>query len=138
MNSIELLRDNLVRSRERVLSRVEEMRDHAIVFPTLNGGGHTLWVLGHLAYIEALIRHRFVLGEANPLAGWEGVFDGADVSGDPLLYPPFDDVLARCRAERESTLALLAGLSEDDLDRTSGFVPPGFESTFGTWRSCLQ
>ena len=49
MNSIDLIRDNLKKSSERVLLRVEEMRDHANVFPTTNGGCHTLWVLGHLA-----------------------------------------------------------------------------------------
>lgn len=49
MQSIDLIRDNLKKSEERVLARVEEMRDHSLVFPTPNGGGHTLWVLGHLA-----------------------------------------------------------------------------------------
>ena len=138
MNSIELLRDNLVKSRDRVLARVEEMREHAFVFPTPNGGGHTIWVLGHLAYIEAQVIHQFLHGGTNPLADWEAVFDGADVSGDVALYPPFDTVLARCRAERQATLALLASLTEADLDRTSGFVPPGWEDTFGTFRLCLQ
>lgn len=138
MNSIDLLRDNLVKSRDRVLARVEEMREHAFVFPTPNGGSHTLWVIGHLAYIESDVIHRFLLGEVNPLADWEEVFDGADVSGDVRLYPPFDTVLARCRAEREATLALLASMSEVDLDRISGFVPAGWEDTFGTRRLCLQ
>ena len=49
MNSIDLIRDNLKKSSERVLLRVEEMRDHANVFPTTNGGCHILLVLGHLA-----------------------------------------------------------------------------------------
>jgi hypothetical protein len=53
MQSIDLVRDNLMKSRDRVLSRVEEMRDHCLVFPKPKGGSHTLWVLGHLAYIEA-------------------------------------------------------------------------------------
>jgi uncharacterized damage-inducible protein DinB len=138
MQSIELVRLNLVNSRDRVLIRVEEMRDHAFVFPTPNGGGHTMWVLGHLAYIEADVIHRFMLGEDNPLAAWQPVFDDADVSGDVALYPPFDEVLARCRAEREATLARLKALTEADLDRVSGLVPKGFDHMFGTWRHCLQ
>src|ERR687898_684780 len=87
MQSIDLIRDNLRKSRDRVLARVEEMREHCVVSPTRNGGCHTLWVLGHLAYIEALVVRRFMLGEDNPLAEWAEVFDGADTSGDVNHYP---------------------------------------------------
>lgn len=138
MQSIDLLRDNLRKSRDRVLARVEDMREHCTVFPTPNGGCHTLWVLGHLAYIELLVVRTFMLGEANPLAEWEELFDGADTSGAIGQYPPFDEVLARCREVRGSTLALLDSLSEADLDKASARVPAGFEATFGTYRLCLQ
>ena len=138
MNSIDLIRDNLRNSRDRVLLHIEDMRDHAVVFPTPSGGGHTLWVLGHLAYIEGLVIHRFMLDEANPLAEWERVFDGADTSGDPDRYPPFDHVLATCRDMRASTIARLETLVEEDLDRKSPGAPAGVESIFGTWRLCLQ
>jgi uncharacterized damage-inducible protein DinB len=138
MQSIDLIRDNLKKSRDLVLARVDEMREHCVVFPTPNGGCHTLWVLGHLAYIEALVIRRFMFGEENPLAEWEEVFDGADTSGDISQYPPFDEVLAKCHEVRESTLALLDSLSEDDLDKLSANVPEGFEDMFGTYRLCLQ
>jgi hypothetical protein len=138
MQSIDLIRDNLRTSRDLVLARVEDMREHDLVFPTSNGGCHTLWILGHLAYIETLVVRTFMLGEANPLAEWAEVFDGAEVSGERRLFPPFDEVLARCRQVRESTLALLASLSEADLDRTSARAPAGFEDRFGSHRRCLQ
>jgi DinB family protein len=138
MQSIDLVRDNLLKSRDRVLARVADMREHALVFPTPNGGCHTLWVLGHLAYIETLVVRTFMLGEANPLAAWEEIFDGADVSGDGGLFPPFDDVLARCRETRAGTLSLLDSLTEADLDRASAKAPADFEDTFGTYRLCLQ
>jgi hypothetical protein len=138
MQSIDLIRDNLKKSRDRVLARVEEMREDCVVFPTRNGGCHTLWVLGHLAYIEALVVRGFMLGKGNPLAEWEEVFDGADTSGNVNQFPPFDEVLAKCRDARQSTLALLDSLSEDDLDQESASVPEGFEDTFGTYRLCLQ
>jgi hypothetical protein len=138
MQSIDLIRDNLVKSRNRVLARIEDMREHGLVFPTPNGGCHTLWVLGHLAYIETLVVRTFMLGEANPLAAWEEIFDGADVSGDRALFPPFDDVLARCRQAREGTLSLVDTLTEADLDRISAKTPAGYEDTFGTYRLCLQ
>ena len=138
MQSIDLIRDNLTKSEERTLARIEEMRDHRLVFPTPNGGGHTLWVLGHLAYIEGLVIQHFMLGEPNPLATWEEPFDGADVSGAPDDYPPFDEVLAKCRAMRASTLTLLDTLTEEDLDRKSAKAPEGHEDMFGTYRLCLQ
>jgi len=138
MQSIDLIRDNLKKSRDRVLARVEEMRDHCVVPPTLNGGCHTLWVLGHLAYIESLVIRRFMLGEGNPLAEWEQVFDGADVSREIADFPSFDDVLAQCRAVRESTVALVNSMSEDDLDKQGANVPKGLEDTFATYRLCLQ
>ncbi|NOT33093.1 MAG: DinB family protein [Candidatus Eisenbacteria bacterium] len=138
MQSIELLRVNLRQSRDRTLARVEEMREACVVFPTSNGGCHTLWVLGHLAYIELLVVRTFMLGEPNPLAHWEEVFDGADVSGEIRQYPQFDEVLARCREVRASTLALLESFSEADLDKASVRIPAGFEDTFGTYRLCVQ
>jgi hypothetical protein len=138
MQSIDLIRDNLTKSKDRVLARIEDMREHCTVFPTPRGGGHTLWVLGHLAYIEALVVRRFMLGEENPMADWAEVFDGTDVSGDSRRYPPFDQVLAKCREVRDSTMVLVDSLTEDDLDQSSANVPAGFEDTFGTYRLCLQ
>ena len=138
MQSIELIRDNLKKSRDHLLARIEEMRDHAMVFPTPNGGCHTLWVLGHVAYIEALAVRTLMVGQENPLREWKDVFDSDDVSGNAADYPPFDEVLARCRQVRASTLELLDSLSENDLDRVSAKIPKGFEDTFGTYRLCLQ
>lgn len=138
MQSIDLIRLNLTQSLERVLMRVEDMREHAVVFPTPNGGAHTLWVLGHIAFIESQVIHQFLRGATNPLASWEPVFDGAEVSGTLADFPPFDDVLARCRAVRAETLALLDTFTEADLDRPAGTIPKGWDHTFGTYRMCLQ
>jgi len=138
MQSIDLIRDNLNKSSDRVLARIDEMREHCMVVPTPHGGCHTLWVLGHLAYIEALVVRGFMRGEPNPLAGWEELFDGADVGGEESPYPPFEQVLAKLHEVRAATLALLDGLSEADLDRASANAPRGHEETFGTWRKCLQ
>jgi hypothetical protein len=138
MHSIEHIRDNLAKSSERVLLRIEDMRPHAFLFPTPRGGAHTMWVLGHLAYIERLVVDTLMRAEPNPLAAWEALFDGDDVSGEPTLYPAFDETLAACRGARETTLALVATLSETDLDRPAARTPAGFEDMFGTWRDCLQ
>ena len=138
MQSIDHIRDNLNKSMDRVLARVREMREHCVVFPTTNGGGHTLWVLGHLAYIEGLVVREFMLGEPNPLAVWEEIFDGTDVIGDVSAFPPFDHVLSKCHDMRKWTVAVLDSLSEDDLDKESAKVPKGYEAAFGSYRLCLQ
>jgi hypothetical protein len=138
MQSIDLIRDNLIKSRDRVLARVEDMKAHGVVFPTPRGGAHTLWVLGHLAYIEGQVLHEFVRGQPNPLKDWAEIFDGQDVSGDVTQYPPFDHVLATCRDVRDRTMAFIASLGEADLDTPSANVPSGFSDTFGTYRLCLQ
>ena len=138
MQSIELIRINLRRSREKALARIEEMRDHCLVPPTALGGGHTLWVLGHMAYIEGLVIRTFMLGEENPLASWEEPFDGDEVPQDADAFPPFDEVLATCRDMRAGTLTLLDSLTEEDLDRPGAKSPPGWEEDFGTYRRCLQ
>ncbi len=138
MYSIDLIRDNLLKSRDRVLSRIEEMCDHGLVFPTPSGGCHTIWVLGHLAYIEGLVIREFMLGETNPLGNWSGPFDGVEIGDDPDQFPSFDRVLAACRDMRSSTLELLESFQEKDLDRISANTPNGFQDTFGTYRLCFQ
>jgi hypothetical protein len=138
MQSIHLIRDNLAKSRDRTLVKISEMKPHALIAPTPNGGGHTLWVLGHLAYIEGLVIRTFMLGETNPMEAWGQTFDGDSVGADGSAYPPFDDVLAKCIEMREATIHLLDGLNEEDLDRPALASPNGFEETFGTWRQCFQ
>ena len=79
-----------------------------------------------------------MLADPNPLAAWEDIFDGTDVSGDVSKYPPFDEVIAKCREMREGTVMVLESISEDDLDKVSANLPKGYDETFGTYRLCLQ
>ena len=109
-----------------------------MVPPGSKGGCHTLWVLGHLAYIEALVIREFMLGGSSPLADWEEMFDGTEVSGKTEDFVPFDRALAECRATRASTISLLESLDEDDLDQTSASAPNGTDGLFGTYRRCFQ
>ena len=136
MESIELIRGNLARSATLTLAKIEDMRAHATVRATPHGGGHTLWVLGHLAYVERLVVHTFLRDEPNPLAHWEEPFDGGDVPEDDL--PSFDAALDAFRAARSDTLALAHELDEPDLDRRAAACPAGHEELFGTYRAGLQ
>lgn len=138
MQSIDLIRENLANSTDRVLAKVEEMREHALVAPTPNGGAHTLWTLGHLAFIEGLVIDEFMRGRKNPLASWKDAFDGDDVSADAERYPPFADVLDACRRMRGATMSLLDELTEAALDSVSAAHPEGTGAMFGTYRRCFQ
>lgn len=143
MLSIDLIRENLKRSEEIVLARIEDMRDHSLVFPSPGGGCHTLWILGHLASIECLVIHVFMRDEPNPLADWAEVFDTIEVSADEEQFPLFDRVLEECRRVRKSTVSLLDSCVESDLDKMSENIPKasdaeGVEFLFGTYRRCFQ
>jgi hypothetical protein len=138
VQSIDLIRSNLRRSEEVTLARIEEMRDHSFVAPTPRGGGHTLWTLGHLAYIERLVIRKYMLGEPNPLEHWRDQFDGDEVSADASIFPPFDEVLGECRLARSATLDCLEASREEDLDQSSRDAPEVARQLFGTRRSCFQ
>lgn len=138
MDSIHLIRENLERSEAIALSRIEEMRDHCMTPPCTVGGCHTLWILGHLAYIEGLVICHFMLGNVNPLADWKDMFDEADISSDINQFVPFDRALSECRAIRSSTLSLLESYNEQRLNQTSAKSPDGAEDLFGTHRRCFQ
>ena len=138
MQSIDLIRDSLTKSKDRVLARIEDMREHCTVFPTpeeaaTRYGYSGIWLTSRLwSSADSCWAKRI------RWLTWAEVFDGADVSGDIRRYPPFDQVLATCREVRDSTMVLVNSLSEDDLDQSSANAPAGFEDTFGTYRLCLQ
>lgn len=139
MDSIDLIRENLRRSETIVLSRIEDMRDHCMTLSSSGGGVHTLWLLGHLAYIEAMVVHRFMLDQANPLSDWKNMFDGEAISHEAEDFSvSFDRALGECRAVRASTLSLLDSYGEHDLDQVSLGAPDGAAELFGTHRHCFQ
>ncbi|MEM6471843.1 MAG: DinB family protein [Planctomycetota bacterium] len=138
MDSIDLIHENLRRSESIVLSRVEDMRDHCFVSPTSRGGCHTLWILGHLAFIEGLVIFDFMRGEPNPLSHWQGSFDGEDLPVEKAIDVTFDQAIIACRDMRSKTISLLETLEEPHLDRSGTEVPEGAEHLFGTYRRCFQ
>jgi hypothetical protein len=73
MQSIDLIRDNLKRSEEIVLSRVENMRDHCMVFRrSARRLSHTVGAWTPRVH-RTLVICEFMLGEANPMAHWEEI-----------------------------------------------------------------
>ena len=79
-----------------------------------------------------------MLGEPNPLADWEAMFDGSRVAHDGEQFVSFDHALAECRRTRASTISMLDSLDEGSLDGPSNNNPDGTDKIFGTYRRCFQ
>ena len=133
MHTKELIQFALTVSNEAVLSIVDEMSDASTTFPTLNGGCHPLWVLGHLTVIEGAIPE-VLFGETNPLEHWQQYFgNGTEPVADTSKYPPLSEVREKYIQLRERNLKLLESLSEEDLDKRTTTQPKGLERVFGTY-----
>ena len=142
MKAIELIRFAMELTDQGTAQLVADMRDEALARPTGGGGSgnHTLWCLGHLAWIEGGIP-QILFGEPHPLEHWTPLFaPGTQPSSDASLYPSFDEVLATYRDLRKRNLKLLDELGGDDaaLDRVPKDVPPGFESVMTTFGHTLM
>lgn len=79
-----------------------------------------------------------MLGNSNPLAEWKDIFgDGTEPVDDVEKYPPFDDVMDRCKQMRLATTTLFDSLSEDELDRPTKHCGPAHQRQFGTYGQCF-
>lgn len=139
MDSHQFLRMNLERNGNWVLLKLGSLSDAPLTFPTPDGGCHPLWVAGHLAYTEASLVHSVMQGQPNPLADWQDLFgNGSQPVADAGAYPPYGELLAKCREVRDETLAWVDTLSEADLDQPCRQVPERMKSVWTDLRQCLQ
>ena len=136
MKAIDLIRWAMQSTEAGTASIVADMRDAAMTRATPGGrggdGNHTLWLLGHLTYIEGNMQ-RILLGKDNPVEQWAPLFrTGTQSQDDPGVYPPFDEVLAKYGELRAANLKLLDEIGDAGLDRPPKWVPPGFEDAMTT------
>lgn len=135
MKATDLLRDQLEASKGMTATLLADMRDAPLTSPTSDGGNHPLWIAGHLVFSEAKITHDLMCGKLSPLDNWESLFGRGsrpldDVHEYPLTIP---ETLAVWDEVRANTLAILEGLSDEDLDQPVAKCPPGREAMFGTF-----
>lgn len=123
----------LTLSDRAILGSLEDVRDRPTTFPTINGGCHPLWVMGHLTLIEGSIPS-ILFGEPNAVGDWHTLFgEGSEPVADAAAYPAFNDVLAKYRELRARNLSILESLSEADLSRATAAPPKGREREFATF-----
>jgi len=133
MHTKDIIQFALTVSNGAVLSIVDDMSDASTTFPTLNGGCHPLWVLGHLTVIEGTIPE-VLFGETNPLQQWQQYFGNGTVPvADISMYPPLSEIREKYIQLRERNLKLLESLSEEDLDKRTNTQPKGLERVFATY-----
>ena len=137
MYTKDAIRFSLNLAEAAMLQPLLAIEDAPLTFPTSNGGCHPLWVLGHLAFVEAMT-HELLTGEANPIPSWGSMFGPSTItSADARQYPAYQEVRARYAQLRKRTFQLLDSFSEADLDKRVSNPPPGLEEHFGTYGKTL-
>jgi hypothetical protein len=139
MNGIEALAFSHRLSDQVTLPLFDDLADAPLATPFERGGNHAHWIVGHLTFSEGRIVHEQMLGEANPYADLEELFQGGtQPHPQGNGYPPYAALLARYRDARNATQALIESLSDEDLDRPAAVVPPGYEAFFSLKGHCLS
>lgn len=117
---------------EKVTDRFSaDMSEDALV-AALPNGNHTLWNVGHLAFIEGGLAH-ILSGDDNPVEHWEPLFGmGSTPKSDPKAYPPFAEILETYRNLHRKNLMRLETIGEAGLDAAPKRIPPGFENEMRT------
>ncbi|MCA9302830.1 MAG: DinB family protein [Phycisphaerales bacterium] len=140
MNTIDFIRFGLGASRGSMMGLVNDLRDAPMAQPTVNGGNHALWILGHLVYTEDFVVHTIILGrDPSPLHAWSPLFRfGTEPKTDPAAYPDYDELLAKWEEVRAFTLATLDSMTDEDLDKPAPGCPEEWKGWFGTIAKALN
>lgn len=139
MKTIDYIKMSLETSKMLTLGLLDDMKDAPLTQPTVNGGNHPLWILGHWTYSEANIINHIILGDENPLIEWKEIFGGGgdDPVTDASHYPSWDELRQKFDEIRAQTMRVVDSFNDEDLDKPSKNCPPDREAFFGTIGKCL-
>ena len=133
MQAIDLVRSALATGDFVFTALIADLRNHPMATQAPTGGNHALWTLGHITLLEAGIPS-ILVGESNPLARWESLFQsGSKPTSDAKAYPSFDELLDLYRQHRASTMKLLEQAGAAGMDRIPAHIPEGFEKQMATF-----
>jgi len=140
MNTIDFIKSSIITSREMTMGLIMDLKDEPLAQPTVNGGNHALWILGHIACSESSLLHGMIQGkETCPLEHLKENFAfKTQPTTDASVYPSFDSLLKDYEAARAETLAYLDTLSDADLDQPAPGCPEEWKDFFGTVGQCFS
>ena len=96
------------------------------------GTNHALWFAGHMGQTDNFFITLLDPTQAAPRAGWGEMFGmGSQPTGNPDDYPPVAEVLDYMRDRRQTLLAVLERLSEDELETPTPQGSPEFLADYG-------
>jgi len=98
------------------------------------GANHALWFAGHMSLVDNFIISLLAPEKAQEKPGFSEKFGmGSKPTGTPADYPPPAEVLAHMRERRQALLGILAGLSEQDLEKPKKPGGPPFLTDIGSY-----
>lgn len=136
MKTTDFIKMSLENGKGWTLGLIGDMKDAPLTQPTVNGGNHPLWVLGHIVRAESDLLDGFILGKPNRFPELEKCSMGNTPSTDAGDYPSMDELLGKFEEIRSATIAHLDTLNDEDLDKSS-HAPEEFGATFATVGSCF-
>ncbi|MBN1344427.1 MAG: DinB family protein [Phycisphaerae bacterium] len=93
---------------------------------------HALWFVGHIGLVDNFFLSGVAPGKVRIVPGYDEKFGmGSKPTSNPGDYPAVDEVLAYMRERREALLAVLKGMSDEDLDTRMPEGTPDFIPTYG-------
>ena len=140
MHTIDFIRMSMDASKEMSLSLINDLQDEPFAQPTINGGNHAIWILGHLAYIESVMIHQLIQGKVTcTLAHHKETFDPeGGPSTEPSEYPSFDQLFKDYDTARRETVEYLDTITQNDLNSPALGCPEEWKPHFGTIAQCLD
>jgi len=140
MKAIDFITMSMTASREMSLLLINDLRDEPVAQPTIAGGNHAIWILGHLAYMESVMIHQMIGGkETCPLGSYKELFDAdGDPSTNAASYPEIDELLSKYEDARTDTIAYIQSCTEESIDHPALGCPEEWKPFFGTIAQCLD
>jgi uncharacterized damage-inducible protein DinB len=128
MSQKERLRRQLVRVRqnsERLLADFQTPEQWTFqVHPSCN---HALWFVGHMATSDNFFLSLVAPDKSQKLPEFQAKFGmGSQPTNQPSEYPAPESVLAAMRERRQALLAVLDGMSDEDLAKNTPEGAPDF------------
>ncbi len=139
MHATDFIKSSLITSRQWTRSLIEDLKDEPLAQPTVKGGNHALWILGHLAYSDSSILHEIIQGQKTcPLHALKDQFDfKSEPTTNASDYPPFDELMGYFESAQAELLVYLDSITNADLDNPAIGCPDEWKDFFGTIGQCL-